>query len=427
MRCEAELNGSSEDSVPRTQLRRTIGTAFLGTARLGFSILAVIQTTLTRTLVRVRPRVTRGDIQRILVVKLDELGDLVMAWPLIHTLRSRLPEAELTLVVNRSVLGITEGMAGIRVIGVDVNCNKLLRPFILTIRHYRFVRNHLRNEKFDVCFLPRRDSDDVAATVLAYFTRSARRISFSEKSTRRKTVTNRSFDSLLTDILPAPPVQHETKTNLSLLAAIGLPPAACRQPLPLPAAAVRHAEDALPGSGAPYVAICPTSGHSSLKQWGVERFAEVASRLTAAGISVVLIGGPTDSQLGSVIQAACEGKCLNFIGNTSLSQMAAMLAKCSVFLGNDAGPLHVASALGVATLGIFGSSCWHQFGPWAPRHCVVVHEMSCSPCHDHTKNRCDVCIYGQPSCMNQVTTVEVFEALMIITQEERGYISYSRG
>lgn len=411
---EGELKASSEYSAPRRQLRGTMRGAFLSAIGWALSVVAVTQTILTRALVKIPRRVAVGRIERILVVRLDELGDLVMTWPLIHALRSCLPEAELTLLVNQSVLGITEGMAGIRVIGVNVRCSKLLRQFVLPVRHYRFVRKYLRNEQFDVCLLPRRDSDDVAATMLAYFTRATRRISFSEKSTPRKAITNRSFDSLLTDVLSAPPVQHEIRTNLSLLAAIGVHPIARSCPLPLTDATVRFAENSLPLADATYVAICPTSGHSRLKQWGAERFAEVASRLTASGISVVLIGGPADSPLGSVIQDACEGNCLNFIGRTSLLEMAALLARCAAFLGNDAGPTHVASALGIGTVGVFGSSCWHQFGPWTGRQSVIVREISCSPCIGHSKNRCDVCLYSKPICLEQITTAEVLEAVTAI-------------
>lgn len=410
------------NSILVRRLQVATRAAFLRIAHSGVSLLAAVQTDLTRALVRVPPLEEGRAIRRILIIKLDELGDLVMAWPLIDTLQSNFPAAELTLLVNRSVLGITEGMVGIRVIGVNVKCNRLLRPLILPIRHYRFVQDHLRNEDFDVCLLPRRDSDDVAATILGYFTRSTRRISFSEKSTPRKAVTNRSFDSLLTDALPAPETQHETITNLSLLAAIGCFPVAWKGSLPLPQAAIRYAQEALRESEAPFVAICPTSGHSPLKQWGVERFAELASRLVASGLTVVVVGGSGDLQLGATLQQACEGKCLNFTGKTSLAQMAALLDRCIAFVGNDAGPMHVASALGVGTVGVFGSSCWHQFGPWGPRHAVLVGEISCSPCHSHPKNRCDVCIHGKPICLEKILTSQVLETTLsvVAAAEERG-------
>lgn len=379
---------------------------------IGVSSLSCTQTFLIRAL-SAKPRsITGKEIRRVLIIKLDELGDSVMVWPLVNDLRTYLPDAEITLLLNQSVVGLWGGVAGIRIMGVDVSCRKLLRPFLLPIRHFRLVRRHFRQEEFDVCFVPRRDSDDVYATFLAYFTRSKRRISFTEKSTPRKALTNKSFDSMLTDALPAPPVQHETLSNRSMLAAIGLSARSRQQPFPTMPETVAYAEGALPGPSSSYVAVCPTSGHSALKQWGVERFADAASRLIEAGFIVVLLGGPGDMQLAQVIQDGCNGKCINFVGKTSLSQMVALLSRCGSFLGNDAGPMHVASALGLVTVGVFGSSCWHQFGPWAPRHSVVVHEMNCSPCHVHARNRCDICIYGEPVCLHQITVDEVLEALL---------------
>lgn len=405
------LTGPIGESAPNRNFGSLLRRIFLSMARQAISLLAATQTTLIRALVQVPTRPSRDGVQRILIIKLDELGDLVMAWPLVHALKWNLPNAELTLLVNRSVLGITEGMVGIRVIGVDVSGNRALRQFILPFRHYRFVRRHLRGQQFDVCFLPRRDSDDVGATILAYFTSANRRISFTEKSTCRKALTNRSYDSLLTDVVPAPPVQHETTTNLNLMATLGLSPNAPMQRFPITEAADRFAERSLPFSGAPYVALCPSSGHSKLKQWGAERFAAVAAQLASSGIPVVLIGAPQDSQLGALIQSASGGKCLDFIGKTSLSQMAGLLAKCHAFVGNDAGPMHVASALGVPTIGIFGSSCSHQFGPWAPWRSIIAREIHCSPCHSHEKNRCDVCVYIEPVCLHQINPSSVLAAV----------------
>ena len=392
-------------------MNRKIRSLIASAVQAAMSMISVMQTVLLRSLVSIPRPIVKDRLQRILIVRLDELGDLVMTLPLIQALKAGLPDAELTLLVNQSVVGIVEGMTGLRVIGVPVACNKWIRPFVLPFRHYGFVRRELRDKEFDICLLPRRDADDVCATILAYFTRSSRRMSFTERSTPRKLATNRSYDSLLTDVLPVPKLQHETLTNLSMLTAIGLPFSSYDQLLPLPASAVQFAEQMLPEAPTSYVAICPTSGHSALKQWGVERFAEVAGRLAASGRTIILLGSSADASMGQVIEAACKDRCVNMIGKTSLVQMAALLNRCTAFLGNDAGPMHVASALGIATVGILGSSCWHQFGPWGPRHTVLVREIACSPCVKHLKNRCDVCVHGSPLCLYQISPSEVFQSV----------------
>lgn len=370
------------------------------------------QTLFIRLVVRPSRKEMKMAFERILVVKLDELGDSVLAWPMLSNLRRDLPNAEITIVLNKPVAGLWESLPGFRVIGLDLKCRKFLRPFLLPIRHYLFVRKHFRNEEFDLCIIPRRDSDSVYATFLGYFSKARRRISFSEVSTPRKAIINRGFDSLLTDVMAKPPLQHETLSNQSMLPMIGLAELKQAEPFPVPNADLRYSRAALPQTRMCYVALCPTSGHSVLKQWGVERFAELSFRLISMGITVVLIGSGVDIHLGDIIQEVCGGKCSNFIGKTTPTQMAALLGRCSVFVGNDAGPMHVASVLGVPTVGIFGSTCPHQFGPWAPHRAVIKHEMNCSPCQFHDRDRCDTCIHGHPICLEQVTVEEVLAAVI---------------
>jgi ADP-heptose:LPS heptosyltransferase len=282
---------------------------------------------------------------------------------------------------------------------------------ILPVRHYIFARRQLMHQDFDVCFVPRRDADDVYATMLGYFSRSARCIAFSEKCTPRKAVINRSFDTLLTDCVSDPGLQHETLSNLKLLESIGISPSSRALSVDLSPSALLFAQEVLPGPHSSYIAICPTSGHSELKQWGVERFADVAARLASSGFVIVLLGGPGDVSLGKTIQAAVGSACKNFIGKTTLAEMTALIAQCAVFLGNDAGPMHVASALGVGTVAVFGPSCHHRFGPWGRSQCLIVHQLPCSPCHDHSKDRCESCIHDQTLCLQHISTVEVLSAV----------------
>jgi lipopolysaccharide heptosyltransferase II len=352
------------------------------------------------------------ELRRILVIKPDELGDVAMALPFLSALRQRAPRAEVTLVLNSGVAGLLKGYPGISILSVDVACNKLLRPVLLPLRHYRFARAHLRTQNFDVCLLPRRDGDDVYGTILAYFSGARRRISYTEKSTQHKAVVNRKFDALLTDVLPKPPVQHETISNLALLDVVRLSTEPTEPVVPLDAESRCFAERVIAGASASCVAICPSAGHSELKQWGADRFAEAAGILCSLGYTVVLIGTAADRELGIPIEAAAGPTCINLIGKTTLSEMAAVLTRCAAFVGNDAGPMHVAAALRIPTVGIFGSSCSHKFGAWGPRSQVVAREPECSPCRNHSKDRCKICIYTENLCLRQIPAQEVVDAVL---------------
>jgi heptosyltransferase II len=353
----------------------------------------------------------QGELKSVLVVKLDELGDVAMALPLLGGLRTRIPSAHITVVLNTSVVDLLQNVPGVTVLGVNVKCNSVLRPLILPIRYYLFVRRQLRMQRFDACLLPRREADDVFATVLGYFTDSSRLVSFTEQCSPRKSRINRSFDLLLTDTLPVPPVQPETHSNMLLLECLGLAPTPADPWLPIFPDAREFAQNLLPESREKYVVICPTSGHSELKQWGTENFAQVAAALARSGKKIVLLGVRSEAYLGESIQAAVGQTCINLIGKTSVQQMVAVLDRCTTFIGNDAGPMHVASALGKHIIAVFGPSCHHRYGPWGgPNSMVFTRELDCSPCRAHQTDRCIRCVHPERLCLTQIQPAEVLEA-----------------
>lgn len=394
------------------ELRLSPGHTFRRLFRRLSGLLLSAEVNLIRYILPARDEAPHDEIRRILIIKLDELGDTILALPMFQAVREAFPDAEITLIVNDRVAGLFAGVRDFRVLNIsNVLSSRLMRPLILPLRLLRFARRYL-GDGFDLCLLPRRDADDVYATILGYFSKSKRRVSFAENSTPRKALLNRGFDKLLTDVITGTPVQHEVLSNLDLLRSIDIhkayPP---KFHVPIPASDIAFAHQHI-SSARPAVAICPTSGHSILKQWGSQRFAEVATMLTRSGYSVVLVGGPGDAELGSTIASAAAPHCLNLIGQTTLTQMAAVLSACSAFVGNDAGPTHLASALGIPTVGIFGPSCHHRYGPWGTRVSVISHEISCSPCQMHTLDRCQTCIYSEPRCLRSISPEEVISALM---------------
>jgi heptosyltransferase II len=169
--------------------------------------------------------------------------------------------------------------------------------------------------------------------------------------------------------------------------------------------------------------MCPTSGHSELKQWGVRRFAELAKSLATQNFTIVLFGGAGDQALGQRIEAATPGRVINMIGKTSLADLAALLSRCAVFFGNDAGPMHVASMMGVSTVAVFGSSCHHRFGPWAPSSTTLVRPISCSPCANHQKDRCKVCVHEKTLCMEPISPDDALTAITSLLRTTEAPVS----
>lgn len=141
----------------------------------------------------------------------------------------------------------------------------------------------------------------------------------------------------------------------------------------------RHEETALAlvPPGAPFLAIGPAANWRG-KEWRPERFAELASRLTAAsgplpGARVaVMAAGHERLQALPTLAAIPESRRIDCIGKVDLLTAAAVLSRASLFVGNDTGLMHLAAAAGAPTLGLFGPSPVEQYAPWGPRADFVL-------------------------------------------------------
>ncbi len=354
-------------------------------------------------------------VGRILLIQpYDTLGDVIFTSPLPRELKRAFPDAEIMVVTSaHGVPGVLDENPHISsIIPVNVRCNRLLRPLLLPWRHWRLARRVLRRQRFDVAIVPRYTVDAYFATFLAYFSGAPCRIGYTENTVARKSVLNRGYDRLLTDVLPAShAIENEVVRNLHVLSVFGKRAEDSRTEIWIDDADRQFAAEALQGLTRRRACIAPTSGHSWLKQWGADRFAELAVELNRQGCDIVLVGAAQDKSLADGIAQRLNGVCLNLVGETSVREMAAVMAECAVYIGNDAGPGHVASAMGVPTVSIFGSSCHHQFAPWGERNRVLTVEMECGPCRmGHLRDRCDRCIYSSPRCLEAITVAEALAA-----------------
>jgi lipopolysaccharide heptosyltransferase III len=149
-------------------------------------------------------------------------------------------------------------------------------------------------------------------------------------------------------------------------------------PNPVLWTAPRHerAADALLPPGRPVLAIGPAANWRG-KQWRAERFAELASRLTAAGGPLagariaVLAAAHERAQAAPLLAAPVSGGVIDLVGRIDLLTAAAVLRRSSLFIGNDTGLMHIAAAAGTPTLGLFGPSPVEQYAPWGERTAVV--------------------------------------------------------
>jgi heptosyltransferase-2 len=162
------------------------------------------------------------------------------------------------------------------------------------------------------------------------------------------------------------------------------------------------------GIATPVIGVSPGAAFGSAKCWLPERFAESAASLAKArGGTVMIFGAPGDADNCVAVENALKESAtpvVNMAGKTTLRQFIDLAAACSVFLTNDSGAMHVASALSVPTVAVFGSTNPTTTGPAGPYKVVVQEKVKCSPCF---KRECPL---ENHLCMDSVTSARVVEA-----------------
>ncbi|WP_395738212.1 lipopolysaccharide heptosyltransferase II [Prosthecobacter sp.] len=157
------------------------------------------------------------------------------------------------------------------------------------------------------------------------------------------------------------------------------------------------------------IAVCAGAEYGPAKRWPLERFATVINQISAQHPQFrwQLVGAPKEKEMGEKLSAMLPtAPHENLVGKTRLSELITTLRGCQLLLTNDTGTMHLAAALGIPTVSIFGSTCPIETGPLGDRHTVIQHKIECSPCFDRE------CRFGHYNCMQLVTPEEVTKAVL---------------
>ena len=151
------------------------------------------------------------------------------------------------------------------------------------------------------------------------------------------------------------------------------------------------------------VALCPGAEYGPSKRWPAERFAELARRLAGAGAAVCVLGGVRDAESGATI--AGRSPALDLTGKTGLDEVVDILSRTSAAVTNDSGLMHVAAALDVPVVGIYGSTTASFTPPLAARAVTIGQDLPCRPCF---KRECPL---GHLACLTNTSAQRVMDAL----------------
>lgn len=341
--------------------------------------------------------------QKIMVRATNWIGDAVMSFPALQALRARFPKAEIVVVAKSwvSELYWHHGAVSRQIVYSPEGRHRGPRGF------WKLIET-LRAERFDLAIL---FQNAFHAAWMAWCARIPVRVGYARDGR----------SSLLTDAIEAPlpaAYGHQTQYYLQLLFRAGL----IDKPEPVEEIrlAVEETEKAWAmrhliklGLAGPrfLVGLNPGASFGPAKRWPAERYAQLADRLIGALHSDVLIfGSPAERPLAEEIARAMKHTPMVLAGETSLRQLMALLAQCRLVITNDSGPMHVAAALGVPLVALFGSTDERATGPVGSRTRVVNHRVDCSPCG---LRECPIDF----RCMNGLTVDDVYMAALMLVRK----------
>ncbi|MBY6265954.1 lipopolysaccharide heptosyltransferase family protein [Azospirillum sp. 412522] len=287
-------------------------------------------------------------VRSILVVKLDEAGDFVMATPFLRGLRAAAPQARILLAVREAVadLALTcrwvDGVVAPRPKeggGIDFR-GITAGGLTLFAECYR--------AGFDLALVPRYDFDRHGATTLAANSRAKLVAGFSERVTPWKADGNQGFDRAYGLALSPPPGRHEVEQNAALLEALGVRPDLGPLELALTAEDREEARRLLgPQDGRPLIAVAPGAA-SPRRVYPADRLAAVVATVAATlDARVAVLGTAAERPAADAVMGVLPGRTVDLTGATPLRVAAAVMAEAALAIAMDSAPAHLAAAAGV--------------------------------------------------------------------------------
>lgn len=337
--------------------------------------------------------------KRLLVVRLDRLGDVVLSTPVLQALRAQWPQAFIAMLVAPACVDVVEGHPALNEV-LTYDKTKAQRGLWAT---WRFAQR-LRRLHFDT------------ALVLHPSNRSHWLVW--EAGIPTRIGWDRKAGWLLTHRLPHRKHegrQHEAAYTLQLLELLGLTGLTPQPVIPVHREAVRHIAALLTGAGIGVqervVALHPSASCIS-KRWMPERFAAVADQLQQAhGVKICLVTGPDDTVFAEQVAQHMRTPAVNLAGQLRVRELVALLQRSALLISNDSGPVHLAAAVGTPVVDLFGRNQAGlsplRWGPLGAGHVILHKEVGCVTCLAHN---CDIGF----KCLTAITTDEVYTAAVSI-------------
>jgi heptosyltransferase-2 len=345
-------------------------------------------------------KVDLGSPDKILIRGTNWVGDSIICIPAMREIRRLFPKARISLLVKPWVKDIYSAVEFIdEIIEYDSSgAHKGIGGLFA-------LASDLKKRQFDAAFLLQNAFE---AAFIAWRAGIPERIGYDRDARRIFLTRSCKIDPGLKNI-------HQAYYYMGLLSSVGLIEA---KPWDLPqpvsirigvreedrSAARKILQSEGIHEGSIVIGINPGAFYGAAKRWFPERYAAVADALAQRyGASVVIFGAANDLRAAQEVQSNMKGSSIVLAGRTTLGQLMGLIEQCRLFITNDSGPMHIAAALDVPQLAIFGSTSEIATGPLSKNAEVIKHQVDCNPCF---LRECPTDF----RCMKGVTAEKVIEA-----------------
>jgi len=380
---------------------------------------------------------TSREFRKILLIKLSAVGDVVHTIPVLNKLRRRYPLAQLDWLVTPAIAELLRHHPAITNI-IEFEREAWSKPWRLEpFASYLRLASRLRAAAYDLV-VDMHGQFRTAALTLA--TGAPARIGFDRPRAGVWDASPRKFPEqarkhawqgaregswlAYTNHIPVPTLDlHAVDRYLNVGPILGLDREPADFSFPIPQSAVSQVETLLAQHGAnrAEIVIMAPGTIWETKQWGSEKFAQVAAHFLSKGLAVILIGSQRERVVCEEVAALSPGA-IDLAGRTALSELAALIRRSAISVTNDSGPMHLAVALDRPVVSIFGPTDPVWIGPYRRANAVLHADLECSPCY---LRRLKHCRHGH-ACMHNVSAPAVIERAERILSASQNRLAHAQ-
>lgn len=341
----------------------------------------------------------RDKITNILIANLGHLGEMVLSTALIANIRDIFPQAQLTLLGGQWATPIMEDSRLIdRIMVYNSNSHNRGATKKLTLLEIINVMRELKRRKIDLIYDLRSDYWILLYTIISH---PAFRIDFGSVRARSHW---RDIHSV-----PTPTrIVHYCLQYLDMVNELRPGEKKTKLRLETNADAAEWVESKLMYFGinaAAFVVVIHPFAEWKGREWGISNFAKVGDFLCSRyNAKVIITGRKEDKERALEIEKLMSTKAYNLAGDTTIKTLTALISEADLVICNDGGPMHIAAALNIPLVALFGPQTPLLFGPWSENSRVIYHELDCSPCRQRYCKK-------SLSCMELIQVGEVVTAV----------------